>query len=147
MHWPKCIHWHVFQREELAAHQGIHDIHHPLMPSRNVWQSPSSLSTSMPANKHRKDSFHEESKLWYEWHNLKILWYFSDCMSINIPSEMVCIFETGSFLCRFGLKALKVRLHDAIYRLRTRWFISYSHSSVASLQKNRGDKSHRVIVA
>ena len=49
---------------------------------------------------------------------------------------------------------LKLHLHDAIYRLR---FYSNSlihilslsnlHSSVASLQKNRGDKSHRVIVA
>ena len=33
----------------------------------------------------------------------------------------------------------------------TRWFISYrfqiSHNNIASLQKNRGDKSHLVIVA
>ena len=49
---------------------------------------------------------------------------------------------------------LKLRLHDAIYRLG---FCSYSlihtlllsnlHSNVASIQKNRGDKSDRVIVA
>ena len=48
---------------------------------------------------------------------------------------------------------LKLRLHDAIYRLR---FYSNSlihilslpnsHNTVASLQKNRGDRSHRVIV-
>ena len=48
----------------------------------------------------------------------------------------------------------KLQLHDAIYRLR---FYSNSlihilslsnlHNSVTSIQKNRGDKSHRVIVA
>ena len=52
------------------------------------------------------------------------------------------------------LKKLKLQLHDAIYRLR---FYSNSlihilslsnfHNNVASIQKNRGDKSHRVIVA
>ena len=49
---------------------------------------------------------------------------------------------------------LKLQLHDAIYRLR--FFsnslihilsLSNSHNSIASIQKNRGDKSHRVIVA
>ena len=49
---------------------------------------------------------------------------------------------------------LKLQLHDAIYRLR--FFsnslthilsLSNSHNNVASIQKNRGDKSHRVIVA
>ena len=49
---------------------------------------------------------------------------------------------------------VKLQLHDAIYRLR---FYSNSlihilsllnsHNNVASIQKNRGDKSHRVIVA
>ena len=49
---------------------------------------------------------------------------------------------------------LKLQLHDEIYRLR---FYSNSlihilslsnwHNNVASLQKNRGDKSHHVIVA
>ena len=49
---------------------------------------------------------------------------------------------------------LKLRLHDAIYRLR---FYSNSlihilslsklSNNVASIQKNRDDKSHRVIVA
>ena len=49
---------------------------------------------------------------------------------------------------------LKLRLHDAIYRLRFYtnsliYILSLSnlHSNVASTQKNRGDKSHRVIVA
>ena len=48
----------------------------------------------------------------------------------------------------------KLRLHDAICRLRlcTNSFIhilslSNSHNNVASIQKNRDDKSHRVIVA
>ena len=50
--------------------------------------------------------------------------------------------------------SFKLQLHDAIYRLR---FYSNSlihilslsnlHNNVASIQKNRGDKSHRVIVA
>ena len=52
------------------------------------------------------------------------------------------------------LGQVKLQLHDAIYRLR---FFSNSlihilslsnlHNNVASIQKNRGDKSHRVIVA
>ena len=48
----------------------------------------------------------------------------------------------------------KLQLHNAIYRLRfysnslTHILpLSNSHSDVASIQKNRGDKSHRVIVA
>ena len=50
-----------------------------------------------------------------------------------------------------GNQALKLQLHDAIYRLR---FYSNSlihilslSNSQASLQKNWGDKSHRVSVA
>ena len=49
---------------------------------------------------------------------------------------------------------LKLQLHDAIYQLRfySNWLIhilslSNSHDNLASVQKNRGDKSHRVIVA
>ena len=49
---------------------------------------------------------------------------------------------------------LKLQLHDAIYRLRLYsnslihiLSLSNSHNNVASIQKNRGDKSHRVIVA
>ena len=49
---------------------------------------------------------------------------------------------------------LKLQLHYAIYRLRfySNLFIhilslSNSHNNLASIQKNRGDKSHRVIVA
>ena len=49
---------------------------------------------------------------------------------------------------------LKLQLHDAIYRLRFysnslayNLLLANSHNNVASLQKNRGDKSHRVIVA
>ena len=50
--------------------------------------------------------------------------------------------------------SLKLQLHDAIYRLRFYsnllthiLSLSSSHNNVASKQKNRGDKSHRVIVA
>ena len=49
---------------------------------------------------------------------------------------------------------LKLQLHYAIYRLRFYsnslihiLSLSNSHSNVASIQMNRGDKSHRVIVA
>ena len=50
--------------------------------------------------------------------------------------------------------SLKLQLHDAIYRPRFYskslihiLSLSNSHNNVASIQKNRGDKSHRVIVA
>ena len=49
---------------------------------------------------------------------------------------------------------VQLQLHDAIYRLRfylnsLMHILSFSNSynNVASLQKNQGDKSHRVIVA
>ena len=51
-------------------------------------------------------------------------------------------------------KCVKLQLHDAIYRLRFLsnslihiLSLSNSHNNVASIQKNRGDKSHHVIVA
>ena len=58
-------------------------------------------------------------------------------------------------MIRMGVAGhVKLQLHDAIYRLR---FYSNSlihilslsnlHNNVASIQKNRGNKSHRVIVA
>ena len=50
--------------------------------------------------------------------------------------------------------SLKLQLHDAIYRLRFYsnclihiLSLSDSQNNVASIQKHRGDKSHRVIVA
>ena len=49
---------------------------------------------------------------------------------------------------------VKLQLHDAIYRLRFYsnslihiLLLSNSHNNVASMQKNPGDKSHRVIAA
>ena len=49
---------------------------------------------------------------------------------------------------------VKLQLHDVIYRMRFysnslthTLSLSNSNNKVASLQKNRGDKSHRVIVA
>ena len=49
---------------------------------------------------------------------------------------------------------LKLQLHGTIYRLLFCsnslihiLSLSNSHNNVASIQKNRGDKSHRVIVA
>ena len=67
-------------------------------------------------------------------------------------------FGTGqishSFSKKHRLFWLKLQLHDAIYRLRFYsnsliYILSLSnlHNNVASLQKNRDDKSHRVIVA
>ena len=54
----------------------------------------------------------------------------------------------------FPIGYVKLQLHDAIYRLRFYsnsliriLSLSNSHNNVASLQKNRADKSHRVIVA
>ena len=54
----------------------------------------------------------------------------------------------------YHLSTLKLQLHDAIYRLRLYsnslihiLSLSNSHNNVASIQKNRGDKSHRVIAA
>ena len=63
--------------------------------------------------------------------------------------------QSDSYYSKHVLVAqLKLQLHDAIYRLR---FYSKSlihilslpnsHNNVASIQKNRSDKSHRVIVA
>ena len=56
---------------------------------------------------------------------------------------------TRSYHCRF-----KLQLHDAIYRLRFYsnslihiLSLSNSLNNIASIQKNQGDKSHRVIVA
>ena len=58
------------------------------------------------------------------------------------------LFEVEQYL------KLKLQLHDAIYRLPFysnslihTLSLSNSHNNVASIQKNRGDKSHRVIVA
>ena len=51
-------------------------------------------------------------------------------------------------------KGVKLQLHHAIYRLRFYskslihiLSLSNSHNNVAPIQKNRGDKSHHVIVA
>ena len=54
----------------------------------------------------------------------------------------------------YSCSSLKLQLHYAIYRLRFYsnslihiLSLSNSHNNVASIQKNRADKSHRVIVA
>ena len=66
----------------------------------------------------------------------------------------------GSELADIGVEIgfmetrLKLQLHDAIYRLRFHskslihiLSLSNSHNNEASIQKNRGDKSHPVTVA
>ena len=57
-------------------------------------------------------------------------------------------------IIKSGQKDTEASIHDAIYRLRFYsnllihiLSLSNSHNSVASIQKNRGDKLHRVIVA
>ena len=67
------------------------------------------------------------------------------------PRSLKQVFRTGG---KINDHTLKLQLHDEIYRLR---FYSNSlirilsflnsHNNVASIQKNRGDKSHCVIAA
>ena len=71
--------------------------------------------------------------------------FFQDGESDGIRSLQISIVVK---LCQ------KLQLHNAIYRLRFYsnslihiLSLSNSHNNVASIQKNRGDKSHRVIVA
>ena len=67
-----------------------------------------------------------------------------------------CGVSFFSLICHDGkdFGQVKLQLHGAIYRLRFYsnslihiLSLSNSHNNVASIQKNRGDKSHRVIVA
>ena len=67
-------------------------------------------------------------------------------LSMDLASKLLIIFYRH-------FQGLKLQLHDAIYRLRSYsnslthiLSLSNSHSDVASIQKNRGDKSHCVIV-
>ena len=75
--------------------------------------------------------------------------------SFRVIVALSCDFNTEDIFCNsVSFVHLKLQLHDAIYRLR---FYSNSlshilslsnlHNNVASIQKNRGDKSHCVIVA
>ena len=76
----------------------------------------------------------------------------TSCLVNNAESKLRCAL--------FGIPhiqislTLKLQLHDAIYRLRFYsnslihiLSLSNSHNNLASIQKNRGNKSHRVIVA
>ena len=60
----------------------------------------------------------------------------------------------GKCAARVLKRSVKLQLHDAIYRLRFYSIssihilsLSNSHNNVASIQKNRDDKSRSVIVA
>ena len=71
-------------------------------------------------------------------------------MIMECVSMCHSIVERHSYLLRIDIK---LRLHDAIYRLRFYSnalihisSLSNSHNNVAPIQKNRGDKSNRVIV-
>ena len=72
----------------------------------------------------------------------------------SVCQKITLRLETFRNTSDFAGSFLKLRLHDAIYRLRFYsnslihiLSLSNSHNNVASVQKNRGDKSHRVIVA
>ena len=81
---------------------------------------------------------------------------------VDIPSPLFCrlpkqtriIGLLSTFLTLQSTPLLvKLRLHDAIYRLRFYsnllihiLSLSNSHNNVVSIQKNREDKSHRIIV-
>ena len=79
----------------------------------------------------------------------------SQVSSFLLTSNFLCLtkffFSTSFGSCG---NPLKLQLHSTIYRLRFYWnslihisLLSNSHNNAASIQKNRGDKSHRVIVA
>ena len=75
-------------------------------------------------------------------------------MSSILNPESVILRPSFELLDQILHTALKLQLHDAIYRLRFHLnslirilSLSNSHNNVASIQKNRGDKSNRVIVA
>ena len=84
-----------------------------------------------------------------------------NCLRIFAASIRVISAMTGNPPYCANLKAIryestsfKLCLHDEIYWLRFYpnpliliLSLSNSHSNVASMQKNPGDKSHRVIVA
>ena len=69
---------------------------------------------------------------------------FAFCLKLRVNGDML----------RFSIAFIKLQLHDAIYRIRFYsnllihiLSLSNLHNNVASIQKNRDDKSHRVIVA
>ena len=82
-------------------------------------------------------------------HSIAMIRKLSLCSQHKSAKES---YDTNA-LCELAFR-LKLQLHDAIYQLR---FYSNSlihilslstlHNNVASIQKNRGDNSHRVIVA
>ena len=90
----------------------------------------------------------------YSLHRNKLLVYgiMADIHNISIwAKRSISLFIVPS---PFFVHCLKLQLHDAIYRLRFYsnslihiLSLSNSHNNVVSIQKNRGDKSHRVIVA
>ena len=77
----------------------------------------------------------------------------ADEKSIVKMNKMIHKKTGTSFLVVYVIN-VKLQLHSAIYRLRFYSnslihisSLSNSHSDVTSIQKNRGDKSHSVIVA
>ena len=83
-------------------------------------------------------------------------WSLSVNMASLFPGKRTVINEhwIRSVIGASWCVCLKLQLHDAIYRLRFYsnslihiLSLSKSQNNVASLQKNRGDKSHRAFVA
>ena len=96
-------------------------------------------------------------------HRSRLRYAFCDFSQSNTlsNSQMLTLIRTGLLRLivslatahKNHLNCLKLQLYDAIYRLRFYSNslihilpLSKSHNNVASLEKNRGDKSHRVIV-
>ena len=81
--------------------------------------------------------------------------FFSEDCDLDLraaPSDDIT--ATTLVVVSLQLKSVKLQLHVAIYWLRFYsnslihiLSLSNSNNDVASIQKNRGDKSHRVIVA
>ena len=95
-------------------------------------------------------AFEENNKLKEDeqWQQVQNMCYTNaNSQAKNPPTQVF-------FECQNSYEILKLHLHIAIYRLRFYsnllihiLSLSNLHNNVASIQRNRGDKSHRVIVA
>ena len=81
--------------------------------------------------------------------------FFRNTIQCSVRYQLYNSQRLIFFQCTaYNKSTLKLQLHDAIYRLRFYsnsliriLLLSNSHNNVASIQKNRGDKSRRVTVA
>ena len=85
--------------------------------------------------------------------------YIYQMFPLVVTSHITCLIILGLLYKELNLGAflspkVKLQSHDAVYQLRFYsnslihiLSLSNSHNNVASLEKNRGDNSHHVIVA